>query len=154
MRKPKLDGTERKATTGGVIIGSDYDTERTRKMKADADMAEIALARAQGELCKTEDVVRAWESVLHACKAKLLSMPSKVSPVVANETDIAVVKQVLEDQIREALDELANYQPTVDPVNTGSIAASTGGSNEAADTAPKTKRRGVGRPRKTARLTE
>ena len=154
MRKPKLDGTARKATTGGVLIGSDYDTERTRKMKADADIAEITLAKVQGELCKTEDVVKAWESVLHACKAKLLSMPTKVSPVVANETDTATIKQLLEDQIREALDELANYQPTVDPVNTGSAAGATGSGDETANTAPAPKRGRVGRPRKAAGLTK
>lgn len=118
-RKPKLDGTERKPTTGGVLLGSDYDTERTRKMKADADTAEINLAKLKGELCLTADVVKAWESVLHAARAKLLAMPSKISPILANETETSQVKHLLEEALREALTELSNYQPSIDPVKSG-----------------------------------
>ena len=40
----------RKPTTGGILIGSDYDTARTRKMNADAEIAELELARSRGTL--------------------------------------------------------------------------------------------------------
>lgn len=140
----KKDGTPHKPTTGGIIIGSDYDTERTRKMKADADMAEIALARAKSELCVTTDVIRAWESVLHASRAKLLSMPTKISPILANETDTSQVKHLLEEAIRESLAELANYQPEIDPEKTGAGASRDDPAQE--EVKPKRK---VGRPKKT-----
>lgn len=148
------DKKPRKPTTGGIIIGSSYDEARTRKMNADAEIAELELAKIRGTLCLTSDVVTAWETVLHACKAKFLSMPSKAAPLLANETDIAIIKDVLEEQIREALSELSNYQPSVDPVHTGSVAVESGADNEAPDTATQTKRGRVGRPRKTAGLAK
>ena len=117
-RKPKQDGSERKPTTGGVIIGSDYDAERTRKIKAEADAAELNVAKIKGQLVMREDVIKAWESVLHATRAKLLALPAKFAPMLANESDPAVVKDVLEGGINEALAELANYQPEVDATKT------------------------------------
>jgi hypothetical protein len=132
----------RKPTTGGVIIGSSYDVARTRKMNADAEISELELERIRGTLCLTDDVVTAWETVLQAVKAKFLSIPTKLAPVVANESDVAVVKEHLEQQIREALTEMANYQPKVDPTKTAASVDSEPEEKEA----PKRK---VGRPRKT-----
>jgi phage terminase Nu1 subunit (DNA packaging protein) len=141
-----IDKKERKPTTGGVLIGSSYDEARTRKINAEAEIAELELARIRQTLCKTEDVVKAWESVLHACRAKFLAMPSKMAPVLANVTDTAVIKDHLENAVREALDELANYQPSVDPVATGTAVQPQEG--EAPPKKP------VGRPRKISRLKE
>lgn len=118
----------------------DYETERTRKMKADADTAEINLAKLKGELCVTADVIKAWESVLHSCRAKLLAIPTKISPILANETETNSVKLVLEEAVREALAELANYQPEVDPTKTGAIQQ-----EKVKEEVPKRKR---GRPKK------
>lgn len=136
---------ERKPTTGGIIIGSSYDEARTRKINAEAEIAELELAKIRGTLCMTDDVVKAWESVLHACKAKFLSLPTKVAPVVANESDVATVKDFLESAIREALMELSNYQPDIDPVRTGTAAVENDSTVE--EEAPKPKRK-VGRPKK------
>ena len=61
-------------STGGVKIGSTYDVERTRKMAADARIAEIELRKVEGELVIAEEVVDAWTSVVGAVKARLLSM--------------------------------------------------------------------------------
>ena len=144
----------RKPTTGGVIIGSDYDAARTRKMNADAEIAELELEKIRGTLCLTTDVVSAWESVLHACKTKFLSLPSKISPVLAAESDVGAVKQHLENQIREALSELANYNPSIDPIHTATPTGQPDSSDEAPDATAKTKRGRVGRPRKTAGLAK
>jgi len=113
---------QRKPTTGGVIIGASSDEARTSKLNAEAEIAELELAKIRGTLCMTNDVVAAWESVLHACKAKFLALPTKVAPILATETDVVVAKDYLENAIREALTELSNYQPSIDPVRTGSVA--------------------------------
>lgn len=145
---------ERKPTTGGVIIGSSYDEARTRKINAEAEIAELELAKIRGTLCLTDDVVKAWETVLHACKAKFLSMPTKVAPIVANESDVAIIKDHLENAIREALLELSNYQPSIDPINTGSTVVEPISGDEAPDPSPAPKRGRVGRPRKAAGLSK
>ena len=115
---------KRRSTTGGVIIGSSYDEARTRKMNADAEIAEMELAKIRQELCSTQDVIKAWSDVLNACRAKFLALPTKIAPLLATEDDAAVVKDILEQQIHEALAEMANYDPTIDPVTaSGSIDA-------------------------------
>lgn len=137
---------ERKPTTGGVIMGSSYDEARTRKINAEAEIAELELQRIKATMCFTADVVKAWESVLHACRAKLLAIPTKMAPVVAGTSDTAVIKDRIEEAIREALQELANYNPSVDPVATGSVAPVDGETEDA----PKKR----GRPRKIDKLKE
>ena len=139
-----MTAQQRKPTTGGVLIGSSYDEARTRKVNAEAEIAELELAKIRGTLCMTNDVVAAWESVLHACKAKFLSLPTKVAPILATETDVVVAKDHLENAIREALAELANYQPEIDPVRTGSVAQET---TEETAVVEQPKRK-VGRPKK------
>lgn len=145
---------EKKNSTGGIIIGSSYDEARTRKINAEAEIAELELAKIRGTLCLTDDVVKAWETVLHSCKAKFLSMPTKVAPIVANESDVAIIKDQLENAIREALLELSNYQPAIDPVNTGSASTESIAGDEAPDAPAAPKRGRVGRPRKAAGLSK
>lgn len=131
-----------------------YEEARTRKINAEAEIAELELARIRGTLCLTDDVVKAWETVLHSCKAKFLSMPSKVAPIMANESDVAIIKDHLENAIREALLELSNYQPAIDPVNTGSASTEPIAGDEAPDAPAAPKRGRMGRPRKATGLAK
>lgn len=132
--------TNRAPTTGGVMLGSDYDQARTRKMNADAEMAEMELAQARLKLCNTEDVVKAWADVLNACRAKMLSLPTKIAPIVATEDDASVIKQIIEDQIYEALNELSNYNPEIHPTQMAALIE-----DDEPDPEPEKKR---GRPKK------
>ncbi len=132
------------------IMAMSYDEARTRKVAAEAEIAELELARIRGTLCLSSDVVKAWETVLHACKAKFMAMPSKVAPLLANEVDVSAIKDLLEEQIKEALSELANYQPSIDPVNTGSASQQSDDGDEAVDAPAAPKRGRVGRPKKEA----
>ena len=116
-------------------------------MNADAEIAEMELAKIRLELCSTQDVIKAWTDVLNACRAKFLALPTKIAPLVSTEDDAAIVKDILEQQIHEALTELANYDPSINPITTS-------GSSDAVDQpddAP-VKKRPNRRPRKTERL--
>jgi hypothetical protein len=138
---------DRKAN-GGIQPGSDYDTARTRKINAEAQIAELHLAHARMELCKTADVIDAWRQVCMAFKTRLTAIPAKMAPMLANEGDPATIKALLEDVMIEALAELANYRPDVDPVKT---AASEAVPVEEQEAPPKRKR---GRPSKVAKAKE
>jgi len=129
------------ASTGGVKLGSTYDEARTRKVTAEAEIAELELAKIQGTLVSADDVVKAWEDVLGALKAKLLSIPTKGAPVISTETDTPVCQRILEDLINEALEELSNYDPKV------SAASSKTPSGPNDSKKPTRSRRG--RPKKT-----
>jgi hypothetical protein len=141
-------------STGGVVIGSSYDEARTRKVNAEAEIAELQLARARGELALVEDVIAAWVDVLAATKAKLMAVPTKTATILATENDPKIIKTELEDQIREALAELSNYDPLSDAGSTKQPVEKDEEGDDNAKTAPKTKRKRVGRPKKTAKLAE
>ncbi len=140
------------ASTGGVKLGSTYDEARTRKVNAEAEIAELELAKVRGELVVVDDVIKAWETVLMAVKAKMMSVPTKAAPVVASEGEAGKCQAVIEDLVREALEELENYDPKSSPTdaNVESGEESPGGDEAAAPA----KRQRVGRPRKTTRLAK
>jgi hypothetical protein len=139
-------------STGGVKLGSSYDEARTRKVNAEAEIAELELAKLRGELVVAEDVVSAWENVLGAAKAKFLSIPTKAAPIVAAELDAGACQKVIEDLVNEALEEFSNYEPKVSATEVSGKSSEEGDGD--AKAAPKTKRKRVGRPRKTTRLAK
>ena len=132
------------------IEDADYNAARARKMEADAQMAELELLQAKRKLVASEDVAGAWVEVLAAMKAKLLALPSICAPICATETDLPTIQSILENQIREALDELSSYQPHEHAGRTSVTQSGDSVSNANAETAAKVKRGKVGRPRKAA----
>lgn len=139
-------------STGGVKLGSSYDEARTRKVNAEAEIAELELAKLRGELVVAEDVVSAWENVLGAAKAKFLSIPTKAAPILAAENDAGSCQKIMEDLITEALQEFSNYEPKISATEVSGRASEE--SDDNAKAAPKAKRKRVGRPRKTAGLAK
>lgn len=142
------------ASTGGVVIGSSYDEARTRKVNAEAEIAELQLAKARGELALVEDVIAAWVDVLSATKAKVMSIPTKTATILATENDPKIIKTELEDHIREALAELSNYDPLSDAGSTKQSVSEIEGGDDDAKTTTKAKRKRVGRPKKASKLAE
>jgi hypothetical protein len=140
------------ASTGGVKIGSSYDEARTRKVNAEAEIAELELKKIHGELVNADDVVTAWTDVLGSVKSRLLSIPTKAAPVVAAESNAGLCQSIIEDLITEALDELSRYDPKITP--TEATAGETETSDESDDAPAKTKRKRMGRPRKAAGLAK
>jgi phage terminase Nu1 subunit (DNA packaging protein) len=139
-------------STGGVKLGGTYDQARTRKVNAEAEIAELELARVRGELVNAEDVVKAWEDVLGAMKGKLLSIPTKAAPILAQETEPGICQTICEDLINEALEELSNYEPKNDPTTTSTVIDTSEESDTDSEATKAPKRKRVGRPKKTAGL--
>ena len=130
------------------IEDADYNAARARKMEADAQMAELELLQAKRKLVASDDVAGAWVEVLAAMKAKLLALPSICAPICATETDLPTIQSILENQIREALDELSAYQPHEHAGRTSVSGSGDSGSDANAETAATSSRKRVGRPRK------
>ena len=142
------------ASTGGVKIGSSYDEARTRKINAEAEIAEMELAKVRNQLVIVEDVVKAWTDTLANLKAKLTNIPSKAAPIVASESDAGVIQAMLADLMNEALEELSNYDPKISASRTSKSKVSSEGSDESATAAKAPKRKSVGRPSKATRLAD
>ena len=134
------------------IQDADYNAARARKMEADAQLAELELLQAKRELVKADDVLGAWTDVLGAMKAKLLAVPTKASPLVATETDISIIQDIIAKQIHEALQELSAYDPRSNAASAAVTGSGSDASNANAETPAKAKRSKVGRPRKAAKL--
>lgn len=131
-----------------------YDEARTRKVAAEAAIAELELAKVRNELALVGDVVKAWDDVLSAMKAKLLALPTKMGPILAAETDAALIQKRLEEEIRDCLDELASYDPLSDPAGANIVVEQPEAGDDGAKATAKTKRKPVGRPKKTAKFSE
>lgn len=131
-----------------------YDEARTRKVAAEAAIAELELAKIRGDLADVSAVVSAWEDVLAALKGKLMSIPTKMGPVFAADDDALSIQSKLEAQIRECLDELSNYQPLSNPTSTGVAVSELEEGDGDINATTKANSKPVGRPKKTSKLAK
>ncbi|MFA6148654.1 MAG: terminase small subunit, Nu1 [bacterium] len=85
----------------------DIALERGRLLKAQADAAEMENARTRGEFLPKEFIRKSVERAVIACRARLLAMPDKAATQVVACSSIPEVKDLLQREVYEALDELA-----------------------------------------------
>lgn len=142
------------ASTGGVKLGSSYDEARTRKVNAEAEIAELELAKVRGQLVVAEDVVKAWMDVLGMLKSKVTNIPAKAAPIVASESEAGMIQSILMDLVNEALEELSAYDPKVSTTRISKSQESSEGGDDGTEATARSKRGKVGRPKKTTRLTD
>ena len=131
-----------------------YDEARTRKVAAEAEIAELELSKIRGDLAVVEDIAKAWDDVLSAMKAKLLALPTKIGPSLAAEEDAFVIQNMIEEQIKECLDELSNYEPLSDPTGEKVAVVGAGSGDEGAQATTQANNKRVGRPKKTSKLSK
>ena len=129
-------------------VNEDFEEARTRKTTAEADIKEMEVAQAAGALIPAEEVIATWTDILANLKAKLLAIPVKTAPLVRDEEDLRAIETVIENQIYEALHELAQY----DPSENGKRRKSGKTSDVSAEATTKAKRKRVGRPTKASQL--
>lgn len=87
--------------------GNTYWTARARREAAEAEIAEMKLAEMQGVLIRADAVRSAWASKIGTARDALLQIPARLAPVLAAETDLAAVTQLLEAELRQALADLS-----------------------------------------------
>lgn len=81
---------------------------RTRLVTAQAELAEAELAEQRGELYRASAIAKVWaDNVLNA-KKKLLAISTKIPPMLVGQ-DVQTIRMKLENEIKEALRELADY---------------------------------------------
>ena len=122
-------------------VSADYGEERARLTKAQADKAEMDAAVMAGKLVEVDQLVSQWEMMLTAVKTKILAMPSKLAPVLADEDQPGIIQEVIDTYMREALEELASYGTSTGGEDIGEGDGSIEATAEA-ESEP------VGRPRK------
>ena len=81
--------------------------ERARLTKFQAEKAKMETERMQETLVEASEVEKRWLALGQACRARLLGIPGKSSPRLVGCT-VNEMKQILEENIHEALNELAD----------------------------------------------
>ena len=85
------------------------DEEKAIHERVKRHISELKLKTMQGELHKSEDVERVMTDMLISIKSKLLSMPSKLAPMLVARNDIDFIKRTISTEVLEVLNELKDY---------------------------------------------
>ncbi len=86
---------------------ADYWDARSRREMAEAETAEMELAKLKGELIEVKAVESVWAKTCSAVREHLLQVRSRLAPQLAAESDPFKVDQMLEAEHNQALAELA-----------------------------------------------
>ena len=95
---------------GNYSKGENYQEEKARLTKLQADKAELEVESMSANLVPADDVSRHWYQIITDGKNRLLTVPSKAAPIVAAETEAGMVQDIIDDLMREALEELTEYE--------------------------------------------
>lgn len=98
---PPLGGDQ-----GGDYGDEDFQMARTRREIAEANLAEMREAELEGKLIRVDAVRAAWSRGMAATRNALLQVPPRLAPLLAAETDIDRIGQILDQELRQALTEL------------------------------------------------
>lgn len=92
----------------------DVEELRRRKLAAEAEMAELELAKSKGAVCDLEMIERNLATLFETLKANLRNVPGRVVSALVGQTDEREIKRLLLDEIELALSELADAGVTVE----------------------------------------
>jgi phage terminase Nu1 subunit (DNA packaging protein) len=98
----------------------DLEEARRRKLAAEAELAELDAAVRRGDVVPIEMVAKIIADQFTACRARFLSIPTKLAPVLISSTDMVECRTLLEAAVDEALHELVGYAPDSDDGSAGS----------------------------------
>lgn len=86
----------------------DYQKARARREEANANIAEIELAERAGQLMETSAVVAVLADAGATCRSMLETLPAILAPQLATLSDDHACRQLLEEHIGSALNELSD----------------------------------------------
>lgn len=120
----------------------DYEQERARLTKAQADKTELEASELRGLMVRAEWVTAEWGRMLGNLRQRLLSLPTKAAPRARGAMSDAEAAALIELEVIEALQELSD-----DGLDDRTRARQTRDGQDAG-AAPEADRKRVGRPRK------
>lgn len=90
----------------------EFADQRQRLAAAQAEKAEAENAVRRSELADTAVVAAAWIEMIASARAKLLSLPTKLGPQLANVADVGAIAALIRVEVYAALAELAEPEST------------------------------------------
>lgn len=88
----------------------DYNTERAKLVRAKRESQELELRLRRDELHETEEIEKVMADTLVKFRARLMAIPAKQSPILANKNGQAEIFKLLKGAVEEALEELADFK--------------------------------------------
>lgn len=112
LRRREREAGKRAATP--PVQAVDFERARARKMTADAQLAEIEVAKAEGRLVPIEEVVRSGDEVADRLRAVLINLPANYGlrleeagvPAAQAESVLEAIAEELTRAIRQVADDL------------------------------------------------
>lgn len=89
----------------------DLEEEKAIHERVKRHISELKLQTMKGDLHKSEDVERVMTDMLVSIKTKLLSMPTKLAPILVSRNNIDFVRNTINREVLDALNELKDYNP-------------------------------------------
>lgn len=89
----------------------DLEEEKAIHERVKRYISELKLQTMKGELHKAEDVERVMTDMLVSIKTKLLSMPTKLAPILVSRNDIDFIRSAVNREVLDTLNELKAYNP-------------------------------------------
>lgn len=110
----------------GDTVSLDLEEAKRRKLAAEAALAELELAKEQNKVVEIDQVARVVGEEYANCRARLLAIPSKLAPLLDATPGINAKRDLIEQAITEALDELtADGAADLGPVDGGAEGSQT-----------------------------
>ena len=89
----------------------DLEKEKAKHERVKRQMDEMKLSLMRGRMHKSEDVEAVMTDMLANFKARCLNLPAKLTPQLVSRDDKGYIMSLLTDEINQALQELAEYDP-------------------------------------------
>ncbi|MFT5872805.1 MAG: phage terminase Nu1 subunit (DNA packaging protein) [Clostridium sp.] len=93
--------------------GLDPDKERALLTRRQREKLDIEIAAMRGSMHLSNDVERVMNDMLANFKAKLISIPTKVAPILIARNDISEIQELLQKEFFEVLQEFSDYNPAL-----------------------------------------
>ncbi|WP_320179650.1 terminase small subunit, Nu1 [Roseovarius pacificus] len=95
---------DRMAGNASQVDSVDYHKEKARKIKAEADIAEIEASKRRGEAIDAQEVKRAWQLILGEVRANMIgATPARIAQLILGIDDETEIKRIVRDEIELAM---------------------------------------------------
>ncbi|MGL5805968.1 MAG: hypothetical protein ACRC11_11075 [Xenococcaceae cyanobacterium] len=96
--------------TRGSADEQELLAEKIRLTRAQADKVTLDIAEREQELVEAAKAAKVWGDYIGACRARLLSLPTKLAYELAGIAEPSLIEQTLKESVDEALIELADTE--------------------------------------------
>lgn len=95
---------DRQAGNASQVETIDYHIEKARKIKFEADIAEVEAAKRRGEAIDAQEVKRAWQLILGEIRANLLgTTPARIAQLILGLDIETEVKRIVREELELAM---------------------------------------------------